>query len=95
MGQRAGEGGPRGQEEQWQNGWPEWAQPEGSREEGFVEGWANLGDEDQRQDRMATGCSKVTSKDTVGARFRNGEAKELNRPYSTSQRQCQGLWGLW
>lgn len=78
MGRRAGEGGPRGREEQWQNGRPEWAQPEGSREEGFVEGWANLRDEDQGQDRMGAGCSKVTS-DTVGALLKDGEAKELNR----------------
>lgn len=49
VGRRAGESGPRGQEEQWQNGRPERAQPEGSREEGFVEGWTNLGGEDQGQ----------------------------------------------
>lgn len=59
--------GLRGQEEYWKEGRPK----RGHRQKGpgrraFVEGWANLGKEDERQDRMGAGCGKVTSEDTVG-----------------------------
>lgn len=57
----------------------------------FVEGWTNLGDEDERQDRMGAGCGKVTSVDMVGALPRDGEAKELKGPHLISQRQCKRL----
>lgn len=86
-GRRAGEvGGPRGR-----MGGLRGHRQKGPGRRGFVEGWTNLGGEDQGQDRMGVGCSKVTSEDTMGALPRGGEVKKLKAPHSTYQRQSQGL----